>query len=216
MAPIGMDGRHRTISTVRHRSIEEYDRRMRRLALPLIVAMGLTILVPPLVTGAASPCRVRNVDQGTNGGSLKAMAASANDGDRLRVRGVCRGEVVVTNDITIRGVGDTPTVTGQGIRRVFRVQPGATVTIKQLRIRDGRAPSSAGLRGGGGIRNRGELTLLDSTVRDSRAGGGGLGGGDPQPRRPDRRRLHDPRQPGVPRRRHRQPPTRRERSPAAS
>ena len=150
---------------------------MRRLALPLIVAMGLTILVPPLVTGAASPCRVRNVDQGTSGGSLKALAAAANDGDRLRVRGVCRGEVVVTNDITISGVGDSPTVTGQGIRRVFRIQPGATVTIKKLRIRDGRAPSSAGLRGGGGIRNRGELTLLDSTVRDSRAGGGGLGGG---------------------------------------
>ena len=78
------------------------------------------------------------------------MAAAANDGDRLRVRGVCRGEVVVSNDITIRGVGDAAAVTGQGIRRVFRVQPSATATIRHLRIRDGRAPSSAGLRGGGG------------------------------------------------------------------
>jgi hypothetical protein len=150
---------------------------MRRLAFPLAVAIGLTVLVPPVVTGAAAPCRVRNVDQATNGGSLKAMAAAANDGDRLRVRGVCRGEVVVTDDITIRGVGDGPTVTGLGVRRVFRIQPGATATIKQLRILDGRAPSSAGLRGGGGIRNRGELTLNESTVRDNRAGPGGLGGG---------------------------------------
>jgi hypothetical protein len=74
-------------------------------------------------------------------------------------------------------VGDGPTVTGQGVRRVFRIQPGAVATIKQLRIKDGRAPSTSGLRGGGAIRNRGELTLLDSTVRDSRAGAGGLGGG---------------------------------------
>jgi fibronectin-binding autotransporter adhesin len=74
-------------------------------------------------------------------------------------------------------VGDGPTVTGHGVRRVFRIQPGAFATIKQLRIKDGRAPSTSGLRGGGAIRNRGELILLDSTVRDSRAGAGGLGGG---------------------------------------
>jgi hypothetical protein len=154
-----------------------YDAQVRRLALGLSLAIGLASLVPPLAAAAASPCRVRNVDQGTAGGSLKAMAAAADDGDRLRVRGVCRGEVVVASDITIRGVGEGPAVTGLGVRRVLRVQPGAEVTIRDLLIRDGRAPDAVTLRGGGGIRIRGSLTLIDSTVRDNRAGPGGLGGG---------------------------------------
>jgi hypothetical protein len=154
-------------------------RAMRRLAIPALTALvGAALLATvPAVTLGADPCRVRNVDQGTKGGSLKAMAAAANDGDTLRVRGVCRGEVIVGDDITIRGVGDAPAVTGQDARRVFRIKASADVTIRDLVIRNGRAPNVSGLRGGGGIRNRGEVTLTQVVVRHNHSGGGGVGGG---------------------------------------
>ena len=86
---------------------------MRRFVIAASLSAALLATVVPSVTLGVSPCRVRNVDQGTTG-SLKAMAAAADDGERLRVRGVCRGEVVVSSDIVIRGLGDQPTVTGRG------------------------------------------------------------------------------------------------------
>jgi hypothetical protein len=148
---------------------------MRRTLIAASLGAALLATAVPSVTLGAGPCRARNVDEGTSG-SLKALAAAAHDGDRLRVRGMCRGEVVVSADIIIRGLGDQPTVTGRGERRALRIAAGAEVTIRDLIIRDGLAPDAA-VRGGGGIRNAGDLTVIASVVRDNRAGPGGLGGG---------------------------------------
>src|SRR5688500_17456656 len=127
---------HRTAEPLRASAAQRYHRvprgtmrPMRRLTISSFLGI-VVVMTLPSVTVAADPCRVRNVDQGTTGGSLKAMAVAAADGETLRVRGVCRGQVVVSDDITIRGVGEGPAVTGQGDRRVFRITSGADVTIR--------------------------------------------------------------------------------------
>jgi hypothetical protein len=93
------------------------------------------------------------------------------------------GDILVTTDVTIKGQGAGSTIVqaheeaGNGTDRVFFVQIGAAVTIKDMTIRHGRPdldPRIGGIRsGGGGILNRGTLTLEDSIVRDNVGNSGG-------------------------------------------
>jgi nitrous oxidase accessory protein NosD len=111
----------------------------RRWLAAAILAAGLALLTAvPVAQAATSPCRVRNLTQDTYGRSLIRMVERAKDGDRLRVRGTCRGEVIVRHDITIRGMGPSPTLTGRGETRVVRVKRGAEVTLRGLTIEHGR------------------------------------------------------------------------------
>jgi len=83
------------------------------------------------------------------------------------------GDLDITDDVTI--IGATTTASPLGVRisgkddRVFDIHPGATVKIQGVSILSGRADF------GGGIRNRGNLTLIDSEVLNNvanRSGGG--------------------------------------------
>ena len=66
----------------------------------------------------------------------------------------------------IRGVGDRRAVLdGQGQGRVLMVPSGAVVTLRGLVVTRGDARD----RMGGGVWNRGTVTLIDSVVRDNRA-----------------------------------------------
>ena len=87
------------------------------------------------------------------------------------------GDLDVTDDLAIAGVSATSTIVdGAGIDRVFDVggfdgtQP--VVEMSDLTIRNGVAP------GGGGIFNRGTLSIADSTITENTAGfevgGGGI------------------------------------------
>jgi hypothetical protein len=118
----------------------------------------MLMMMAPMATGATgAPCRVVNLEQGTHGRSLVRMVEQAKDGDRLHVRGTCRGHVNVDGDVLIRGKGEAPTLEGPGRwRTAVRVTRGASVTIRDLTIQHGR-----------GIRNQGRLTLKDSIVRRS-------------------------------------------------
>jgi len=107
------------------------------------------------------------------------------------------GELSVSGtvqNLTIEGAGSGQTVieTCKLGDRALQVMPEASVTLKDLTIKNGNAQdgadgSSGGLDGseggpgnpganGGAILNEGNLTLSDTAVTDSHAGNGGVGG----------------------------------------
>jgi hypothetical protein len=109
------------------------------------------------------------------------------------------GELSIASSVqnlTIEGAGAGQTVIDacKLADRALQVMSGATVTLKNLTITNGRAAAgkigtasttAGGTAGpgndganGGGILNQGNLTLIDVAVTDSEAGRGGLGGAD--------------------------------------
>jgi CSLREA domain-containing protein len=86
------------------------------------------------------------------------------------------GDLDVTGDLELTGAGAATTIIdGNGTDRVFDVDPasaGVTVSVSGVTIRNGRAAEEPGPNGiidseGGGIRNRGMLTVADSVVRSN-------------------------------------------------
>jgi hypothetical protein len=88
--------------------------------------------------------------------------------------------IVVSKDVTIRGLGADKTIVQahatleEAPDRVFRVAEGATVTIRDLTIRHGNPPvGDEDWRCGGGIANKGTLTLENCVVSHNTANDGG-------------------------------------------
>ncbi|MFN2281363.1 MAG: choice-of-anchor Q domain-containing protein [Anaerolineales bacterium] len=85
--------------------------------------------------------------------------------------------IVVTQNVVIRGQGLDLTViqaadsTERAPDRVFLVKKGGTLILSSLTIQHGK-PAELGDKGGG-IRNFGDLTIINSQVRDNQANGGG-------------------------------------------
>lgn len=76
-------------------------------------------------------------------------------------------------DLTIDGSGALNTVIDADRNdRIFDILPGVAATLRHLTVVDGFSPGNHG----GGILNRGTLTLVSAVVRDSDAGqsGGGI------------------------------------------
>jgi uncharacterized repeat protein (TIGR01451 family)/CSLREA domain-containing protein len=83
-----------------------------------------------------------------------------------------QGDLDITQDVTISGVGAISTIIDGGdIDRIFHIAPsgGVTVMISGLTIRNG---NSSGLAGGG-IRNGGTLDLQDIALSSNVSGDGG-------------------------------------------
>jgi uncharacterized repeat protein (TIGR01451 family)/CSLREA domain-containing protein len=80
------------------------------------------------------------------------------------------GDLDITQDVTITGTGTTNTVIdGNDIDRVFDIDPstaGITVMISNLTIQDGNVSGEAG----GGIRNRGTLSLMATALSSNVSG----------------------------------------------
>src|SRR5262245_14986305 len=88
------------------------------------------------------------------------------------------GDLDVTDDLVLQGEDAattiiqacavvSPATTCQSVDRVLDVDPGAkgiTVTVSGVTIRNGFAPSNNFDDGGGGVRNRGNLTITDGVV----------------------------------------------------
>jgi CSLREA domain-containing protein len=109
---------------------------------------------------------------------------------------IATGDLDLTGVVTVRGAGVAQTtVDGARKDRVFDVAAGATATVSNLTVTRGEVPAAnpgasifgefgdsvfagAGFPGqdGGGIRNRGTLTVTDAAIVDNRAGAGGPGG----------------------------------------
>lgn len=123
------------------------------------------------VTGAVSPT-LRRVTSNVDGapGSLRALVAVAEAGDTIQFDmtqvtsqiDLPGGQIVIDKDLTIRGPGRglltlRNTLSGS---RVVLVLPGVTATISGLTLTGGNVASEPG----GGILNRGTLTLSYATV----------------------------------------------------
>lgn len=79
-------------------------------------------------------------------------------------------DLPVTGQLTVSGAGQSTTIIdGQALDRVFDIAQGVTATVSGVTIRNG----DIGGGDGGGIHNRGNLTLTNVTVRDNSAGDGG-------------------------------------------
>ena len=78
------------------------------------------------------------------------------------------GDLDITDDLILTGRGVLVTaVDGQSLDRVFDIQPGVTVTLTDITIQNG----NGGSQPGGGIRNRGSLTLQNSALLNNTPSG---------------------------------------------
>jgi hypothetical protein len=87
---------------------------------------------------------------------------------------VTEAEVIIDNDVILDGEGNL-TVDGNEAHRVFSVPENVTAELQRLTVTKGRGSLAGWI--GGGIYNRGRLTLTHSTVSDSATNGGGNGSG---------------------------------------
>ena len=133
------------------------------------------------VNARAATLSVNNTND-NGAGSLRAVLASAADGDMINFSfplqatiTLTSGELVITNDLTINGPGAAHlALSGNTNSRVFNIASNCTVNLSELTIRDGL--SGAG-DNGGGIHNLGTLALSNCLVAFNSAGSGGGGGG---------------------------------------
>lgn len=111
--------------------------------------------------------------------TLQAAVDAATAGDTLTVQGTCAGTITVGKDLTLTGQPasgyPTPTLDGNQAGTVLTIGQGATVIINTLTITGGIASGCCG----GGISNRGTLTLNNDIVSGNTttngSGGGGIG-----------------------------------------
>lgn len=113
-------------------------------------------------------------------GSLRQAIADAGAGFiiRLDVAGILTltsGELVLTQDLAILGPGPAQlTLSGGGSNRLFQILAPATVTLADLTLADGRAPS------GGAVLSQGTLAIERCVLQDNQAfveRGGAIAGG---------------------------------------
>jgi hypothetical protein len=146
-------------------------RRSRVLLFVPVVAAGLLLSAPV----HAATLVVMNVED-SGPGSLRQAIQDAAPGDEIRFgfrAGLIRllnGDLYIDKDLTIHGLGSgLLVIDANRSGRGFQIA-GGTVRISGLTVRNGAVPGG----NGGGILNRGRLTLVDVVVRDSAAivGGG--------------------------------------------
>ena len=132
----------------------------------------------------------RSIDDVSQHGTLRWAVANAQDGDTILLTNVVKntgitltqGELVLGQDVTIEAKGKTPvTISGGDLSRIFKVAPGAQVTLSNLVITggNGSANNPAGDpdwegSGGGILVDAGAvLTISKSSVSGNSASSGG-------------------------------------------
>jgi predicted outer membrane repeat protein len=102
--------------------------------------------------------------------TLQADINVSGPGDMIEIKGTCFGNFVISGktNLTLIGAGKIPTLNGGASGSVLDVDSGSIVSVKNLTITNGTAPS------GGGIELSGStLKLSRSIVSGSKAVGGG-------------------------------------------
>ncbi|MDH3670994.1 MAG: DUF11 domain-containing protein [Gammaproteobacteria bacterium] len=155
-------------------------------AWPVTFIVNSTADVPDVTPGdgicadASSNCTLRAAVQEANalagtdaitlGAATYTLTGAAADDLALS------GDLDITQDVTVTGTGTTNTfINGGSVDRVFDIDPsgtGVTVTISNLTVQNGNVPGESG----GGIRNRGTLSLSATTLSSNVTGidGGGI------------------------------------------
>ena len=123
----------------------------------LLISLLLILILPRpaySATFAIGSCTERDLD---------LALAAAKDGDTLKFE--CSGTIKISaiktlsRSVTLDAAGQTVIFDGENSVAVFNIKAGAAVTINHLTVINGRADS-----GGGGITNRGTLTITDSVI----------------------------------------------------
>ncbi len=157
-------------------------KRVRALALGVaaLAAVSMVAAVPSgqVAAASATACRVKDVETRRTYGSLQKAVKAAKARHHLAVRGTCHGRTEISKDLTIKGSrtkrSGAPTLDADSKGTVLTVGRGTTVTVVALTIREGKTT-----RDGGGIMNRGALTLFSVVVHHNRALNGGGVWSDP-------------------------------------
>src|SRR5713101_2445871 len=133
--------------------------------------------------------------------TLRYAVAHAQSGDTILLTAaitapivLTHGELVLSQNVTIKSVPtQTPTISGNGMSRIFEISAGAQVVLDNLNLIDGNglADNPSGTAAddalGGAILNLGTLTVSDSTLSGNSVGspsvgrfgpGGGIDNGD--------------------------------------
>jgi hypothetical protein len=132
--------------------------------LPLnTIAIGFVVA---LVVSQAVPATASTiVDCGVDPAALQPAIDAAPPGRALIVRGTCIGTFTITEDLTLKGRGGA-SLDAQGAGTTLTVSSGI-VKVTGLTITGGTGTDICppfGCGEGGGVFNRGTLTIIDSTV----------------------------------------------------
>ncbi len=155
-------------------------RRTIALGAAVLAMMSLIATLPAdqVTAASATACRVKDVDSGRTFVGLQKAVNAARSGHHLTVRGTCHGRVDILKDLVIQGQrtkrSGVPTLDADGKGTALTVGRSTTVKVTAVTIREGRTT-----RDGGGIVNRGTLTLRSVVVRDNKAVNGGGVWSDP-------------------------------------
>jgi hypothetical protein len=165
------------------RTIDQRRRRRRLIwSGATVAALGLA-LARPLPTQAKTfrcdagdvSCLIAAINEANANGQKNTIRLEAGTYPLTTVDNTTdkpNGLPVITSTLTIIGAGAAATSIERAMSsfRILDVAVTGTLTLKRLTIRGGALPCSADSNGGG-ILNRGTLTLQHSTVADNRAGG---------------------------------------------
>ncbi|MFN8622727.1 MAG: choice-of-anchor Q domain-containing protein [Chloroflexota bacterium] len=135
------------------------------LALAVTAALAGTTVASAASAPAVTACSVKNVTTGATSSSLKTAVKAAKAGAKLQVSGTCKGGVTLSRTLTLTGKHGA-TIKGGG--PVLTIAAGAKVKVTGVTITGGRAPACIEWTAfvcGGGIYNKGTLTLDRVTVR---------------------------------------------------
>jgi hypothetical protein len=171
---------------------DEWKRRLISILFTLAVVALIGLLVAPLPLWTPQPTPTPEptptvepdltvCSSGCDFATFKDALDHAQNGDVIALLDAVHTEqgIVVEKDVTILGRSPEDTVVqghaefGQATESVFFVSEGSTVVIKELTIRHGNPES--GTESGGGIHNRGTVTLEHCLVtRNNASAGGGM------------------------------------------
>jgi hypothetical protein len=143
------------------------------LAVALLMALGAT----SASAARSATCSITNKDSARTYTRLQQAVDAAKPGARLVIEGTCQGGTFIDKDLVIIGKRTErtgkPVLDGDGDVRVLVIKPGANVNLRSLYIREGwwiRGHGTLRVSRGGGISNKGTVTLQDVAVRN----GGGI------------------------------------------
>ncbi|MBU0494966.1 MAG: right-handed parallel beta-helix repeat-containing protein [Chloroflexi bacterium] len=147
-----------------------------------LLAGLLIVLLAGMIPAAHPVDATRTVTVGATGCDFATIQAALDDagvtaGDVIQIRDAVHteGGIAVGKDVVIQGpaVVQAHADFGAAQERVFLIQPGATVILRDLTIRHGNPHLDEYFRCGGGIVNKGTLTLENCVITDNTANSGG-------------------------------------------